>query len=169
MGSGVATASWCSPTVLVDFGVMSQADRSVGRLAEASRADLLAALRDFSVLSRPLQAFAVVIIDEAQSLSTELLDDIRVLSETGGYEQLLQVMLVGQPSLMGNRAKPALRTLFRRVSARATLGPLQPDDVAGYVAHRLQVAGESLVQPGRPILRRAQCCVTFFPISAAHG
>jgi general secretion pathway protein A len=130
-------------TVLVDFGVISQADRSVGPLAQASLADLSAALRDFLCSLAPLQAFAVVIIDEAQSLSVDLLKQIVVVADTRGDEQLLQLMLVGQPALAAALLKQGMRQLFQRVSARATLGPLREDEIFGYVTHRLQVAGPS--------------------------
>ena len=127
--------------VLLDFGVISAADLSKGKLAHAKRADLLTALRDFLYTLPPLEAFAVVIIDEAQSLSADLLGQIRLLAETGGGEELLQVMLVGQPSLASALAKPALRQLFQRVTVRSTLRPLDGDEIGGYVAHRLSVAG----------------------------
>lgn len=127
--------------VLLDFGVISSADLSKGKLAHASRADLLTALRDFLYTLPPLEAFAVVIIDEAQKLSADLLGQIRLLAETGGDEELVQVMLVGQPSLQSALAKPEHRQLLRRVTARSTLGPIDGDEVGGYVAHRLSVAG----------------------------
>jgi general secretion pathway protein A len=128
-------------TVLVDFGVISHDDVALGRLARASRADLSVALRDFLFSLAPLEAFAVVIIDEAQRLSIELLEEIRVIGDLGGDEQLLQLMLVGQPALSATLEKPELRQLVRRVSARSSLGPLAGDEVAGYVTHRLGVAG----------------------------
>jgi general secretion pathway protein A len=128
-------------TVLVDFGVISHDDVAHGPLARASRADLSVALRDFLFSLAPLEAFAVVIIDEAQRLSIELLEEIRVIGDLGGDEQLLQLMLVGQPALLATLAKPELRQLVRRVSARSSLGPLAGDEVAGYVTHRLGVAG----------------------------
>jgi type II secretory pathway predicted ATPase ExeA len=130
-------------TVLVDFGVISRDDVTHGRLARASLADLSTALRDFLFSLAPLQAFAVVIIDEAQRLSVELLDEIRAIAELGGDEQLLQLILVGRPALSATLAKPELRQLVRRLSARASLGPLASDEVAGYVTHRLGIAGTS--------------------------
>ena len=129
--------------VLVDFGVTSGSDVAAGRLAKASRADLQTALRDFLYSLAPLQAFAVVIIDEAQNLSVDLLKEVRVLADTGGDERLLQLMLVGKPSLLATLSKPELRPLLQRVSVRAVLGPLAGDEMTGYVAHRLQVAGAS--------------------------
>jgi general secretion pathway protein A len=128
--------------VLVDFGVISASDVT-GRMARASRADLHTALRDFLYSLVPLQAFAVVIIDEAQKLSAELLEEVKVLTETGRDEQLLQMMLVGEPSLSSLLLKSQLRSTFQRASTRVSLGPLAADEISGYVAHRLQVAGAS--------------------------
>ena len=128
-------------TVLVDFGVISRDDVAHGRLARASLAELSAVVRDFLFSLAPLQAFAVVIIDEAQRLSVELLDQIRAVGELGRNERLLQLMLVGHPALSSTLAKPELRQLLRRVSARASLGPLASDEIAGYVSHRLGLAG----------------------------
>ena len=127
-------------TLLVDFGVISSNDVALGRQARASRADLLVALRDFLFTLAPLQAFAVVVIDEAQHLSVELLEQVRVASELGGDKQLL-LILVGRPALSATLARRELRQLIQRVSARWTLGPLASDEVAAYITHRLEVAG----------------------------
>ncbi len=129
--------------VLVDFGVMSAADLEKGKLSHASRAELSAALRDFLYTLAPLQAFAVVIIDEAQNLSPELLDQVRVLADMGGKEKSLQVMLIGEPSITTRLARPELGGLFRRITVRATLDALVADEIDGYVRHRLTVAGAS--------------------------
>src|ERR1700676_463396 len=75
-------------TILIDFGVISRDDVGHGRLARPSLAELSSVLRDFVMSLAPLQAFAVVIIDEAHRLSVELLDQIRAVGELGGDEQL---------------------------------------------------------------------------------
>jgi len=129
--------------VLVDFGVASTADVRTGRLSKASRDDLKSGLRDFLYSLAPLQAFAVIIIDEAQSLSEELLKEIGALADTGGEEQLLQILVVGEPPLLRTLSRSSLRSTFGRVSVRAALGSLAADEVGGYIAHRLQVAGAS--------------------------
>ena len=126
---------------LVDFGVASTADIRTGRLSNASRADLKSALQDFLFSLAPIGAFAVIIVDEAHSLSEDQLAEVRALAETGGEEQLLQILLVGEPSLLKTLLRSSLRQAFGRVSARAVLGPLPEDEISGYVAHRLQVAG----------------------------
>ena len=127
--------------VLVDFGVASTADIRTGRLSKASLKDLTSALQDFLFSLAPIGAFAVIIVDEAHTLAQAQLAEIQTLAETGGEEQLLQILLVGEPSLLRTLSRSSLRQTFGRASARAVLGPLPEDEISGYVAHRLQVAG----------------------------
>ena len=68
-------------TILVDFGVISRADLLRGRLSTATRHELVIALREFLLSLLPLKAFAVVIIDEAQNLSVNVLEQVRVLAD----------------------------------------------------------------------------------------
>src|SRR5262245_56551233 len=128
-------------TLLVDFGVISIGDLTSGRFNGASRSDLSYPLYEFLDSLVPLQAFAVLVIDEAQNLSLPLLDEIRILSELERREKLLQVVLVGQPELRANLTLPQMRQVDQRVSVRCELKALNADGVAGYVNHRLQVAG----------------------------
>ena len=128
-------------TLLVDFGVISMADLTRGRFDGASRSDLSYPLYEFLDSLVPLQAFAVVIIDEAQNLSLPLLEEIRILSELERREKLLQVVLVGQPELRSNLRLPEMRQVDQRVSVRCELTALDAAGVAGYVHHRLGVAG----------------------------
>lgn len=127
--------------VLVDFGVISAADLAKGKLAKASRAGLHAALRDFLYTLAPLEAFAVVIIDEAHKLSAELFDQIRVLADSGREGQLLQVMLVGEPPIIAKLGRPELRGLYQRITVRSTIGPLEADEIDGYIKYRMSAAG----------------------------
>ena len=128
-------------TLLVDFGVISIGDLTRGRFSGASRSDLSYPLYEFLDSLVPLQAFAVVVIDEAQNLSLPLLEEIRILSELERREKLLQVVLVGQPELRSNLRLPEMRQVDQRVSVRCELAPLDAAGVAGYVDHRLSVAG----------------------------
>lgn len=135
-------------TLLVDFGVVSVADLTRGRFQGASRSDLSYPLYEFLDSLVPLQAFAVVVIDEAQNLSLPLLEEIRILSELERRQKLLQVVLVGQPELRSNLRLPEMRQVDQRVSVRCELNALDATGVAGYVHHRLRVAagGESFVE-----------------------
>jgi len=130
-------------TILVDFGVISRQDIAQGRLTKASQADLVAALHEFLVSLAALQAFAVVILDDAHNLPVDVLNQVRVVADDLGGEPLLQVILVGEPALVKNLGRSELRALNRRASVRCRLKPLAADDVAGYIAHRIAVAGTS--------------------------
>ena len=84
----------------------------------------------------------VVIIDEAQNLKPEVLEQVRLLTNLETHkEKLLRIMLVGQPELAQLLARPDLRQLAQRITARYHLTPLEPDQIAAYIAHRLKVAG----------------------------
>ena len=128
--------------ILLDFGVISRDDVRSGRAIVASRDDLTRTLRDFLLSLRPIGGRGVLIIDEAQHLPTDVLEQIRVISTVeANATRLLQVMLIGQPSLLEVLAQDGLRELDSGVSVRATLRPLGRADVEGYVSHRLSVAG----------------------------
>jgi len=130
--------------VLLDFGVISRDDIRSGRAVSASRHDLTSTLHDFLLSLHAIGAHGVLIIDEAQHLPPEVLEQIRVIStvETN-TTRLLQVVLIGQPALLDNLAHDGLRQLNSRVSVRATLRPLSRGDVEAYVAHRLSIAGNA--------------------------
>ena len=127
--------------LLIDFGVMSVDDLKAGRLNGASRPELTYLLYDFLNSLVPLQAFAVLIIDEAQNLSLPLLEEIRILSDLEAPEKLLQVVLVGQLEFRAKLKLPEMRQVDQRVSVRCNLEPLDAAGVGSYIAHRLQVAG----------------------------
>ncbi len=84
----------------------------------------------------------VLLIDEAQNLSVEVLEQLRLLTnlETD-QKKLLQIILLGQPELLDILAKPELRQLSQRVTARFHMGQLSRKDIIPYVQHRLAVAG----------------------------
>jgi type II secretory pathway predicted ATPase ExeA len=124
-------------TLLVDFGVISQAEASAGQLASASREALAGALRDFLGSLAALQATALVIVDDVDRLPPAVIQELRNVSEG----QKLQMILVGDSSLERQLRSGDLRAIDERVALRATLGPLEEDEISGYVAHRLAVAG----------------------------
>jgi len=130
--------------ILQDFGVVSREDVKAGRLAGVSKQDLIDTLYDFLLGLLPLQANAVLIIDEAQNLPLQVLEQLRILSnlETD-KEKLLQMILVGQQNLQPLLRSPELRQLDQRVSIRYELQPLTRDETAAYITHRLHVAGAS--------------------------
>lgn len=128
--------------ILQDFGVVSREDVKRGRLANVSKQELIETIYDFLLSLLPLKASAVVIIDEAQNLPMSVLEQIRILSnlETD-KDKLLQIVLVGQLNLQPMLRAPQMRQLDQRVSIRYQLRPLNRDEVAAYVSHRLSVAG----------------------------
>ncbi len=84
----------------------------------------------------------VLIIDEAQNLSADALEQVRLLTNLETPTQkLLQIILLGQPELRDELNKPELRQLAQRITARYHLTPLDRDEAEAYVRHRLAVAG----------------------------
>jgi len=124
--------------LLQDFGVISK-DRT--KLTEASRHELIQTLHAFLRSLAPIQAHAVVIIDEAQHLQPDVLEQIRLLSNIDDERgTLLQIILVGQTDLEPLLSRPELRQLQQRVSRRFRLEPLNQDEVKEYIKHRLALA-----------------------------
>lgn len=84
----------------------------------------------------------ILIVDEAQNLSAGALESLRMLSNINvDKDQLLQVILVGQPQLRDLLQKPELLQFAQRVAVDFFIPPLTPEEVAAYITHRLQVAG----------------------------
>jgi general secretion pathway protein A len=94
---------------------------------------------------------AVLIVDEAQNLSDEVLEEIRLLTNLETFtEKLLQIILVGQPELEVRLRQTHLRQLRQRLTLRAKTHPLTLDETQAYVAQRLRIAGNN----GRTIFDR---------------
>ncbi|MCP4118785.1 MAG: AAA family ATPase [Desulfobacteraceae bacterium] len=84
----------------------------------------------------------LLIIDEAQNLSDELLEEIRMLSNLQTDEDmLLQIMIVGQPELREKIESPRLEQFAQRIAVSYHLSPMDKDETHGYIAHRLKKAG----------------------------
>lgn len=94
---------------------------------------------------------AVLIIDEAQNLAADVLEQMRLLTNLETHERkLLQIILLGQPELAAMVEQPELRQLAQRIVARYHLGPLSRAEVKAYVRHRLEVSGAT-----RPLIPRS--------------
>jgi general secretion pathway protein A len=90
----------------------------------------------------------VLIIDEAQNLSAEVLEQLRLLTNLETSERkLLQIILIGQPELRTMLARPELEQLAQRVIARYHLGSLSEAETGAYIEHRLAVAGAAAIAP----------------------
>jgi len=85
---------------------------------------------------------AVLVIDEAQNLGFNRLEQVRLLTNLETADtKLLQIILIGQPELRDMVDQPELRQLSQRITARYHLEPMTPSEVREYIAHRLAVAG----------------------------
>lgn len=90
----------------------------------------------------------VLIIDEAQNLSADVLEQLRLLTNLETSERkLLQIILIGQPELRTMLARPELEQLAQRVIARYHLGSLSQEETGSYITHRLAVAGATAAAP----------------------
>jgi general secretion pathway protein A len=86
----------------------------------------------------------VLIVDEAQNLSADVLEQIRLLTNLETTrDKLLQIILIGQPELMEILERGELRQLAQRITARYHLQPFTPDETRAYIRHRLHVAGRT--------------------------
>ncbi len=104
--------------------------------------DYLDPLNAFLLRTHAVGQNNVLIIDEAQNLSADVLEQLRLLTNLETSERkLLQIVLIGQPELRDMLARPELEQLAQRVIARFHLGALTETETAHYIRHRLTVAG----------------------------
>jgi general secretion pathway protein A len=108
----------------------------------ATKAEYLIALNRFLIERLERDHPTLLIVDEAQNLSSDMLEEIRLLSnlETPS-SKLIQIMLVGQPELEAKLAQQELRQLRQRIVLRFRLRPFEPDETEYYVQERLRLAG----------------------------
>src|SRR5690349_2528308 len=128
--------------ILQEFGVVSREELKRGRLARVTKLELIETLNEFLLSLQAIGAQALLIIDEAQNLPLQVLEQIRILSNLETEkEKLLQIVLVGQSNLKDLLRRPELRQLDQRVSIRYDLKPLSAEETSAYIQHRLSVAG----------------------------
>ena len=128
--------------ILQEFGVVSRDEIKRGYLLGVSKAELIETLNEFLISLQRIGAQALLIIDEAQNLPLQVLEQIRILSNLETEkDKLLQIVLVGQSNLKDLLRRAELRQLDQRVSIRYDLKPLSREETAAYVQHRLSVAG----------------------------
>ncbi len=117
-----------------------EADFNLGRFT--SKSDVLMKLGRLLMMRHSRGLRTVLIVDEAQGLSRELLEEVRLLLNFETYtEKQLQIILVGQPELRHLLNSPELRQLKQRVSLRCEIKPLKANEISGYIRTRLKVAG----------------------------
>ena len=129
------TAEELLATVCDEFGIRyPEGNRSIKVFVDRINEFLL----DASARGRK----TVLIIEEAQNLGFDVLEQLRLLTNLETNQaKLLQIIMIGQPELRDMVARPELRQLAQRITARYHLGPLTREEVSSYVAHRLSVAG----------------------------
>jgi general secretion pathway protein A len=119
--------------IVVDLGI---------KTAGQDKGYLLLELNNYLIARYQKSTTTVLIVDEAQHLELELLEEIRLLTNLETPQQkLLQIVLVGQPELDLKVDSPDLRQLKQRIALRCQLEPLQEDETQGYILQRLQRAG----------------------------
>jgi general secretion pathway protein A len=131
--------------VLTDFGIIDDVERTGDEpTTDITRHQLVTTLQKFLSTLIPLDAHAVIMIDEAQHLDPSVLEEVRLLSnfETD-TAKLLQIVLVGQPDLDALLKRPEMGQLRQRIARRVELHPLAPTEVKEYIERRLFVAAEA--------------------------
>jgi general secretion pathway protein A len=125
-----------------EFVQMLAAWFSLSDRARSSKADLLLELEGLLRSRRERQEMTVLIVDEAQSLSAELLEEVRLLTniETND-EKLLSLVLAGQPELSQRLSQPSLRQFKQRIALRCELRPLTLTETGAYLTKRISAAG----------------------------
>ncbi len=110
--------------------------------AGKTHVELFALLQQFFIREYSRGKRAVLIIDEAQNLSVDMLEELRMLSNiNAGKDQLLQLILVGQPQLKDLLSRPDMLQLAQRIGSDFHLSPLSRDEVHSYIDTRLTIAG----------------------------
>lgn len=145
LGKNVKTAFILNPalsenellgSILNDFGISS---------ADKTKLGMVLALNNFLLSESAAGNNLVLIIDEAQNLKPDLLEQIRLLSNLETQkDKLLQVILVGQPELNTRLNLYDLRQLRQRIMVRYHIGPLDNDEIKDYIGYRLKIARNPL-------------------------
>jgi general secretion pathway protein A len=142
LGENFSTALILNPVMNVDQLVKAVALEFELDVKGMDSLEIVAVINDFLLQQMAANRETVLIIDEAQDLSNELLEQVRLLSNLETDERkLLQIVLMGQPELRDRLNDHGLRQLRQRITVRYHLNPLTRPEVAQYVQHRLQVSG----------------------------
>ncbi len=151
-GDGYATALILNP-VMTGIQLVRSILREYGLDDRGNdRVRLVERLNAFLLERADAGSEVVLFIDEAQDMSDELLEQVRLLSNLETDDRkLLQIVLIGQPELRDRLAAKGLRQLRQRITVRYHLGPIGRHETESYILHRLQVAGSN----GRPSFTKA--------------
>ena len=137
------TALIFNPT-LSPLGLLQEINREFGLPFGSSESrELHQLLNEFLLAENTADRTVILVIDEAQNLSRDVLEQIRLISNLETErEKLVQIVLVGQPELRDLLARDDLRQLRQRITVRYHLGKMDPGDVHDYIRHRIRIAAE---------------------------
>ncbi len=137
-------------TICREFGIAYEAGGTINALIDG--------LNTWLLQTHSKGWHAVIIVEEAQNLSINVLEQLRLLTNLETNEhKLIQIVLIGQPELLKKLEQPELRQLSQRIVARYHLKALNNKEVRAYIMHRLEVAqGNSSIFPSTVMLRIAQ-------------
>ena len=142
LGKNFSTALILNPVLTTDQLVKAVAMEFGLDVAGADHLEIVAIINDFLLRQMAEGRETVLIIDEAQDLTNELLEQVRLLSNLETDDRkLLQIVLMGQPELRERLNDNSLRQLRQRITVRYHLNPLSRVELAQYVQHRLAVSG----------------------------
>ena len=142
LGENISTAVILNPALNSDELIKSVGMEFGLDVRGADRLETISILNDFLIRQMVAGRESVLIIDDAQALSNELLDQVRLLSNLETDDRkLLQIVLLGQPELRDRLNDPNLKQLRQRITVRYHLAALRRAEVAQYVQHRLKVSG----------------------------
>jgi general secretion pathway protein A len=163
LGESCATALILNP-VMSPIQLLRTILRELGLSDRGNdRVRLVQRLNEFLLERVAAAQDVVLLIDEAQDLSPELLEEVRLLSNLETDDRkLLQIVLLGQPELRDKLARPELRQLSQRILVRYHLGTLDRRETGAYIHHRLTVAGAN----GRPTFTRGALLLIYH---RSHG
>ena len=142
LGKNCSTALILNPVLSAEQLVKAIAMEFGLNVREMDRLETMEAINLFLLHESEQGRDAVLIVDEAQNLTNELLEQVRLLSNLETDDRkLLQIVLMGQPELRDRLNDPRLRQLRQRITVRYHLPPLKQNELSQYVQHRLQVSG----------------------------
>ena len=124
----------------------------------SNKAERFQAFVDFITEVSENQRRVVLIVDEAQNMDIQTLEELRLLSNINvNYEIMLQLILVGQPELVDKLNRPELVQFSQRISIEYHLNPLDFEETEQYIHHRLTIAGSQ-----EPIFQRSACAALYY-------
>ncbi len=130
------------------FAILQDLDAVDGETSNQQAPALFQKIYDYLVSRNPLGKRLLVIIDEAQNLPEDSIEQLRLLSNFETDKQkLMQILLVGQPELKAKIFKPSLRQLRQRITISETIHPLSRSEMASYINFRLNRVGRADLTP----------------------